>query len=84
MRAISITSNLTTEPLGKETYRQTMHNDRPDALLDDVRQNAERRRNTLIPTRDANGSIAVDTAARTRLPLDVRRMDCLLHVRATR
>ena len=58
-----------------------MHDDRPLALLDNVRQHAERRRDTRVPSTPSSRSIDVHLTVSAGVPCNVRGVDCVLYIR---
>lgn len=62
------------------TYRQTMDDDRPLALLDDVGQHAQRRGNRLVIDRASRRCVDVDVCVGAGHPVDVRGVDCILNL----
>ena len=56
-----------------------MHNDDPLALLDDVREHAQSRRDALVVPRAARRGVDIDRAA-AGLPADVRSVDSVLNL----
>lgn len=57
-----------------------MHDDSPNALLDDVRKHTQRRGNTLVASAPAGGGIDIDIDVRAGFPFDVRCMDGILDI----
>lgn len=65
---------------GPATHRQTMHNGDPLTLLDDVGEHAQSRRHALVVTGSPGGGVDVHGVVGTSLPVNMRRMDRVLHL----